>query len=493
MPHQNKALQLSAVVLLIVSLLCCGKDPDTSTHDAQPDHFGSALQMVSAIKQGRTTSVELLNLHLDRIQRYNGDINAIVAMNIEDARERAAEADRAIAEGRDWGPLHGLPMTVKDVFEVVGMPATSGDPTLKGYLPDHNAIAVQRLIDAGAVIFGKTNVPYHASDVQSYNAIYGTTNNPWDLSRTPGGSSGGAAAALAAGLTPLELGSDIGGSVRNPAHYTGVFGHKPTFGVVPRYGHIPPIPGQVPPEFMPAVPLFVVGPLARSAEDLELALDILTTPNRKDVSANQSKLLPPRRKKFKDYRVAVWFTDPYPPAEIDADVLKVLRMAVEKLRGAGLDIDEIARPNVGLMESGQLWYEIYSQMMAGALPLEEVLVERQKKQQAMWADFYEDYDVLLTPVSSTAAFPHDHDGTLMTRSLEVNGQKKPMLNSLVWAYMAVVSGLPATVAPVGLNEAGLPIGVQIIGASFEDRTTIAFAQGLSKLMGGFVPPPGYDN
>jgi amidase len=167
--------------------------------------------MVSAIKQGRTTSVNLLNLHLDRIQRYNDDINAIVAMNIDDARERAAEADKAIEEGRDWGLLHGLPMTVKDVFEVVGMPATSGDPKLKSHIPDHNAIAVQRLIDAGAVIFGKTNVPYHASDIQSYNEIYGTTNNPWDLSRTPGGSSGGSAAALAAGLTPLELGSDIGG------------------------------------------------------------------------------------------------------------------------------------------------------------------------------------------------------------------------------------------------------------------------------------------
>ena len=267
MSHLKKALQLSTVILFICSLLYCGKGSVKSTHDTQSDHFKSAVEMVSAIKQGRTTSVELLNLHLDRIQRYNDDINAIVAMNIDDARQRAAEADRAIEEGRDWGLLHGLPMTVKDVFEVVGMPATSGDPKLKGYIPDHNAIAVQRLIDAGAVIFGKTNVPYHASDIQSYNEIYGTTNNPWDLSRTPGGSSGGSAAALAAGLTPLELGSDIGGSVRNPAHYTGVFGHKPTIGVVPRYGHIPPMPGQVPPEVMPAVPLFVVGPLARSAED----------------------------------------------------------------------------------------------------------------------------------------------------------------------------------------------------------------------------------
>ena len=488
-----KFIQLSATAIFIFALLCCGKSAIIIDGEARPDHFKSATEMVNAIKKGQTTSVELLNLHLERIKRYNGDINAVVALNVDAARERATEADKAIVDGKDWGPLHGLPMTVKDVFEVVGMPATSGDPKLKDYIPDHNATAVQRLIDAGAIIFGKTNVPYHASDIQSYNEIYGTTNNPWDLSRTPGGSSGGSAAALAAGFTPLELGSDIGGSVRNPAHYTGVFGHKTTFGVVPRYGHIPPMPGQVPPEAMPAAPLFVLGPLARCAEDLELSLEVLTTPNSMDDTANGAKLLPPKRKQFKDYRVAVWFTDSYPPAEIDADVLEALKMAVKKLRGAGLDIDEEARPNIDLMESGQLWYEIYSQMMAGALPLEEVLVERQKKQQSIWAEFFEYYDVLLTPISPTVAFPHDHEGTLLDRSLEINGQKRPMLNSLTWAYMAVVSGLPATVAPVALNEAGLPVGVQIIGASFDDRTTIAFAKGLSNLIGGFVPPPGYDN
>ena len=171
-------------------------------------------------------------------------------------------------------------------------------------------------------------------------------------------------------------------------------------------------------------------------------------------------------------------------------------IAVQRLIDAGAVIfgkTEEARPKVGLMESGQLWYEIYNQMMAGALPLDEVLVERQNRQQSMWAEFFEQYDVLLTPISPTVAFPHDHEGTLRTRSLEINGHEKPMLNSLVWAYMAVVSGLPATVAPVALNEDGLPVGVQIIGASFEDRTTIAFAKGLSKLIGGFVPPPGYDD
>jgi amidase len=244
---------------------------------------------------------------------------------------------------------------------------------------------------------------------------------------------------------------------------------------------------------MPMIPLFVVGPLARSADDLELALGVLTTPGNMDESDNRPELLPPRRQQFKDYRVAVWFTDSYPAAEIDADVLATLKKTVKKLRGAGLDIDEEARPDIDLWKDGQIWLEIYNQMMAGALPLDEMFVERQKKQQAMWAEFFERYDILIAPVSPTVAFPHDHKGTLLSRSLEVNGQEKPMLNNMAWTYMAVVSGLPATVAPVGLSDSGLPVGIQIIGARFEDRTTIAFARGLSELIGGFIAPPGYED
>jgi amidase len=360
-------------------------------------------------------------------------------------------------------------------------------------MPKRNAIAVQRLVDAGAIIFGKTNVPYHAMDIQSYNEIYGTTNNPWDLSRTPGGSSGGSAAALAAGFTPLELGSDIGGSVRFPAHYTGVFGHKPTFGIVPRYGHIPPMPGQVPPNIMPRIPLFVVGPLARSADDLDLALGVLTTPGSMDESTNGPQLLPPRKQQFSDYRVAVWFTDSYPAAEIDADVLATLKKTVEYLRGAGLDINEEARPDIGLYEMNFIFGQIFNHLMRGSLPLPEWLIARQKEIQTMWAGFFENYDVMLAPVSPTVAFPHDHEGAIMVRCLEINGQEQPMLNNMTWTRVAVVSGLPATVAPVGLSDSGLPVGIQIIGARLEDRTTIAFARGLSELIGGFVAPPGYGN
>ena len=489
----KKVFLISAIIVIISALLCCAKDTAKPTHDIFPVYFKSATELASSIQHGEITSTELLNLYLNRIKQYNNDINAIVAMDFEAARARAAEADKALAQGQNWGPLHGLPMTVKDVFEVAGMPATSGDPKLRDYIPKRNAIAVQRLIDAGAIIFGKTNVPYHALDIQSYNEIYGTTNNPWDLSRTPGGSSGGSAAALAAGLTPLELGSDLGGSVRFPAHYTGIFGHKPTFGIVPRYGHIPPMPDRVPQHVMHMIPLFVVGPLARTADDLELALKVLTTPGGGDESVNRPALLPPRRQKFSKYRVAVWLTDPYAAAEIDAEVLAILQNTVRTLRNAGLDIDEEARPDISLYQMNFIYGQIVQHLLMGSLPPPEWVITEQKEIQSKWAAFFEKYDVLLAPVSLTVAFPHDHKGTIMTRSLEVNGKEKPMLNNMTWTRIAVVSGLPSTVAPVGLSDSGLPVGIQIIGARLEDLTTIAFAKGLSKLIGGFVAPPGYDD
>jgi len=224
MKRSRQILQLCATIILISALLSCGKFSAKTTCNVDPVCYKSAVELTSAIQHGEITSSKLLNLYLERIKLYNGKINAVVAMDVDAARARATQADKALAQGQIWGPLHGLPMTVKDVYEVVGMPATSGDPRLKNHMPERNAIAVQRLIDAGAIVFGKTNTPFYAMDFQTFNEVYGTTNNPWDLTRTPGGSSGGAAAALAMGFTPLELGSDLGGSLRVPAHYTGVYG-----------------------------------------------------------------------------------------------------------------------------------------------------------------------------------------------------------------------------------------------------------------------------
>ena len=489
----RKVAQISALTLLIGFLICCEKqDPASKTPQSiDPLLYKSATELTTAIRRREISSLELLNRYIENIQVNNDRINAVVAMNETAARARAAEADKALAEGQYWGPLHGLPMTVKDVFEVVGMPATSGDPKLKNYFPQQNAIAIQRLIDAGAIIFGKTNIPYHARDFQSFNLVYGTTNNPWDTSKTPGGSSGGSAAALAAGFTPLELGSDLGGSIRVPSNFCGVFGHKPTFGVVPRLGHIPPMPGRLPPEEIPLLPLFVAGPLARSADDLELALGVLMTPGRVVHSDRRPELLPPRRQRFADYRVAVWFKDSDIANEIDAEVLAVLQKAVKKLRAAGLKINEEARPQIHLWENLRIWTNIRDDMMAGAIPIWKGHIEKQKKQQAQWAAFFERYDVLLAPVSPTAAFEHKHRLPMASRRLMINGRSKSYFKNLTWTVMAIVSGLPATVAPVGQTESGLPVGVQIIGNRFEDRTTIDFARGLSEIVGGFFAPPVY--
>jgi amidase len=491
-------LQSFAAVLLISALLCCGTLPTITSRDSDPVYYKSAVALTTAIRRGEITSSELLECYLNRIRRYNGAVNAVVAMDVDAARARAAQADKALAKGQIWGSLHGLPMTVKDMYEVVGMFATAGDPKFKNYIPERNATAVQRLIDAGAIVFGKTNTPFHALDIQTFNNVYGTTNNPWDLTRTPGGSSGGSAAALAMGFTPLELGSDLAGSLRNPAHYTGVYGHRPTFGIVPRSGHIGivpryedifPLPGKVTPYEMSKWPLSVAGPMARSAEDLELALEILTTPGKSDKDGDRPKLLPAPKKPLRDYRVAVWFTGTSSGGEIDAEVMSVLLRTVNKLRKAGVQIDETAPPGINLEESRQLWLNILVQR--DHLPLPEALATSQKKVQAKWAAFFENYDVLLAPVAPTVAFPHIQTQPRYARTLVINGKDHPYLENLTWALMAVVSGLPATAAPVGLSDSGLPVGVQIIGARLEDRKTIAFAKGLSKLVGGFVAPPAY--
>ena len=492
MKQFRKSLQRCASIILISALFSCGKLSTQTASNVDPVYYKSAVELTRAIRQGELTSSELLEIYLERIKRYNSAVNAVVAMDVAKARARAVQADKALARGELWGPLHGLPMTVKDAFEVVGMPATAGDPEFKNHMPTQNAIAVQRLIDAGAIIFGKTNMPFHAKDLQTFNKVYGTTNNPWDLTRTPGGSSGGSATALAMGFTPLELGSDIAGSLRIPAHFTGIYAHKPTFGVVPRYGHFPPLPGKVTPRTMPGRPLFVAGPMARDTDDLELAMDILTTPGKSDVDVSRPQLLPGPQKPLQDFRVAVWFTDPYPEAEVDAQVMPVLLNTVNQLRKAGVQVDENARPGIDLRESLMLFLDIYYQM--AKLPLPRELVMRQKKMQTRWAKFFESYDVLLAPVTPTAAFLHDQTQPKEARELMINGKHRSyMASNFAWTLMAVVSGLPATAAPVGLSGSGLPVGIQIIGANLEDRKTIAFAKELSKLVGGFVAPPAYTN
>ena len=234
-------------------------DPDSTAAPVPADdaHYWSTGDAAAAIRAGRISSRDHLELLLDRVERLNPPLNAVVTLDAERARREADAADRALAEGRDLGPLHGVAMTIKDSFQTIGMRTTSGAPELSGHIPEVDAVPVARLRAAGAVVFGKTNLPIYAGDTQSYNAVFGQTNNPWNLERTPGGSSGGSAAALAAGFTPLELGSDIGGSIRGPASTCGIFGHKPSYGIVPALGQIPGPPGT-----LTQADIAVAGPMA---------------------------------------------------------------------------------------------------------------------------------------------------------------------------------------------------------------------------------------
>ncbi|MGH7897682.1 MAG: amidase family protein, partial [Candidatus Binatia bacterium] len=326
--------------------------------------FRPAIELAAALRRREVGSRELLDHYLDRVERLNPALNAIVTLDVERARRRADEADRALARGEARGPLHGLPMTVKDTFETAGLRTTAGAPVLSEHVPATDATAVARLGAAGAVIFGKTNTPLFAGDAQTYNAIFGVTNNPWDRTRSPGGSSGGSAAAVAAGLTSVELGSDIGGSIRNPAHYSGVYGLKPTHGLIPTRGHIPGPPGT-----LAEVDLGVMGPLARSAGDLEALLDVLAGPDEAQAIAWRLELPPPRRRALRDYRVAAWFDDPFCP--VDSEVRGRLEATAEALAKAGARVDDRARP-IGDLRSVYRCYEtLLWPIMSAGVPAEE--------------------------------------------------------------------------------------------------------------------------
>ncbi len=480
--------------------------------------FRAATQLAAAIAAKEISSRELLEHYLKRIEQLNPRINAVVTLDVERARQRADAADAALARGHRWGPLHGVPMTIKDAIETAGIRTTGGAELLSEHVPSADAPAVSRLLAAGAIVFGKTNLPKFSMDAQSYNAIFGTTNNPWDTARAPGGSSGGAAAALATGLTGLELGSDIGGSIRNPAHYCGVYGHKPTYGIVPLRGHIPGPPGT-----LSEADIGVIGPLARSASDLALGLDIIAGPDADRATAWNLQLPPPRRTTLREYRVAAWLDDP--ACSIDHELLTHYEGVLGALRNAGVSVNAQARPAIGFAEahraylgllaaatSGGIPSEQFWQLaqMADQLPLDEQglaatfargttqrhrhwlsLNEARYHQCSAWAEFFRDHDVLLCPITPTAAIPHDHSEPINARTILVNGASRPYMDQIAWAGVIGMAYLPATVAPVGCTRNGLPIGIQIVGPYLEDRTPIDFAGRLAQVIGGFESPPGY--
>ena len=478
--------------------------------------FRSAKELAADIRKRKIGCLELLDLYLARVEKHNPALNAIVAMDIEGARKRARAADRALARKQAWGPLHGVPMTIKESYDVVGMPTTWGIPELKDNLPPRNALAVDRLLGAGVVLFGKTNVPIYLADYQSYNAIYGTTNNPWDLSRSPGGSSGGSAAALAAGLTGLEAGSDIGSSIRNPAHYCGIYGHKPTFGVVPPRGQA--LPGRV-----AQGDISVIGPMARSTDDLEIALGVMAGPDEIDAAGYTLTLTAPRQKALRDFKVAVVLTDPN--SEVDAEVQAKIQAVADFLARQRAKVSDRARPDIDTNELARVYIHLlraatsgrqtdeefdrnaaarrglsagdesyYARMLRGSTSSHRdwiVANESRHKMRHKWAEFFKEYDVLLCPAAASAAFPHDHVGERHERTIEINGRRVPTTDQLFWAGYSCLTYLPATVAPAGRTSAGLPVGVQIVGPQYGDRTCLQMARLLEREFQGFVPPPAY--
>lgn len=475
--------------------------------------FASATELASGLRARRYGSRELLEMYLRRVESLDARLNAVVVRDFERARAAADAADAALARGELLGPLHGLPMTVKESFDVAGLPTTWGNPALRHNIAATTAESVRRLQDAGAIVFGKTNVPLMLAEWQSFNEIHGVTANPWDLSRTPGGSSGGSAAALAAGLTGFEFGSDIGGSLRIPAHFCGVYAHKPTWGVVPPSGHWVAAG--------PRTDISVCGPMGRSTADLELGLQLTAGPDGPQARAFQLKLPPCPHPGIREFRVAVLLDAA--PSEVDAEVREAVDAVARYLAAEGAEVSWDARPDIDFdmvsrdttmliraATSGRLPEADYARFQCERAALDATddsyparfargiaathrewlqANGRRWAMQRAWERFFEHWDVLICPAAATVAFEHDHSQPRHARLVPVNGRELLSIDQIFWAGLAGISLLPATVVPAGRSRAGLPIGLQIIGPEYGDLTCLALAGMLEQGWRGFEPPP----
>ena len=452
----------------------------------------TATELAARIKRRELSSRELLELYLQRIERLNPALNAVVTLDADRAREGATRADEALARGAETGPLHGLPITVKDAIEVGGMRSTGGAAELRDRVPQTDAPSVARLRGAGAVVVGKTNVPRWSGDIQTYNELFGATNNPWDPTRTSGGSSGGPAVAVAAGMTSFEIGTDIGGSVRIPSSFCGVCGHKPSFGVVSQRGYLDsPVGGVIDAD------INVFGPIARSVADLEMLMGVLAGPDEDASVAWRLELPPPRHADLSEYRIGLWLDDPV--CTVESSAVELLTAAAAALASAGAKVSD-ARPPLDLKEveglfSGLLLPAIsvssdgeMGQALGGGHRAWLDLHRQRTLLRRVWADWFREYDALLCPVMPMLPFPHDHDGTVADRWVIINGRSRPQAECLTWTGLVGVAYLPATVVPVG-RVGDLPVGVQVVGPYLEDRTSLFVAHQLTERLGGYTPPP----
>ena len=479
--------------------------------------FASATELLADLRAGKVTSSDLTDLYIRRIETYDSRLNAVVVRDFERARQQARDADHGGS-----GALRGLPITLKESFNVSGLSTTCGVPEWKGFVSQHDSPAWARMRAAGAVLMGKTNVPPMLADWQSANPVYGRANNPWDLGRTPGGSSGGSAAALAAGLTALEVGSDIGGSIRVPAAFCGVYGHRPSETLLPKSGQFP-----MPPMPNAAVVMGVQGPLARSAEDLELALSVLAGADVGEDVAWRVELPTARHTRLADFRVAVLPAIPW--LAVDDQISVALDDLTFRLSGLGCTVKRAQPDGLGDFRGHHALYRSLLSAVTGARLDEETRKQRiamwrkpddefsrahlrglegtagdyilwngkREQYRAAWRGFFHHWDVLLAPAINVLAYPHIErawpmDDSDLSLTFQIGDRAVPYLDGLVYPAVSTVAGQPATAFPVGQSREGLPIGLQAIGPYLEDRTPIHFAALLAREIGGFRQPEGYD-
>lgn len=477
------------------------------------DVFDTAVDLCANIRAGKLSCVEVLSSFISQIEKFDDAINAVVVRDFEQALTQARDADRkrSGSDGDNLGRLHGMPLTVKESFSVSGLATTWGMSSHRDNVADRSAEVVQRLNAAGAIVFGKTNVPTGVADHQTFNPLFGRTNNPWNTRLTCGGSSGGSAAALAAGFTSLELGSDLGGSLRVPAHFCGIYSHRPSYGLVPQTGHS--LSGNA-----ATTDITVIGPMARSVPDLMLLLDVLIGPDAFDTVAWKVELPRPRAETLADFRVAVLSN--HRACDVDQSIQASIVNLADRLRKAGAEVSEKVEWPIDLDICHQDYMtmaravalrhgspEQIQRLIDAPIPPDETEVsyrsatrraaglshhawhalnERRHAFRRAWQRFFRSYDVVLCPVHASQAFAHDVESLREDRTIQVNGRTQDYNASLFWLAIAGLNYLPVTVRPIGLaNE--LPIGIQIIGPYLEDRTTLRFAELLEEL----CPRPVY--
>lgn len=481
----------------------------------RPIAFDSAASIARRIARGEFSARDALDYFLDRQRRLHPALNAIVATDLAKARRQAGAIDRAIARGERPGPLAGVPMTVKESFDVAGLPTTWGLEAHRGNIAARDSLVVERLRAAGAVIWGKSNVPVMLADWQTFNPVYGTTNSPWGAGLTPGGSSGGAASALSAGISALEYGSDIGGSIRGPSQMCGIYGHKTSYAIVPGRGHA--LPGfWSPPE------ISVVGPLARSAGDLAIALKATAGPAGNEARAYRLSLPAPAFDSFKGLRIAVLPSHPATrvsrvvadeivklgrflarqgakvkrPVELPFDVAAhdrlyvLLRRAATSMRAfddAGFRAAVAERDTLSADDRSYAADQLRGNTLAHR---EWMLLENERQRlRLLWDDFFRDYDFLLCPGAATVAYPQNSSGRRWERMIDIDGEPMADVQQIFWMGFASLGCLPATMAPIAITPGGLPTGVQIIGPQYADLSTIRLASLIERHYHAFVPPP----